>query len=393
MQVPGIELDDYRWLTGPAAETYLLQAAAHTGSTVALTKSLRKQLTATRTHLVLEQVDLRQRARVKFSQADRMFFTRQLLEQATGESVAEYKAARVPAGTSVVDACCGIGGDLLALAARGRCLGVDCDPVAVLLAEANAPVRNREVRLQCAAAETLECDGDFWHVDPDRRARGTRSTQLAGCTPGVEYLNALQEQRAGAIKLAPATDVPDTWADGTEREWIGDRRECRQQVVWFGATARRPGACCATVLTSSGKVETFYGDPHTRVEAADAIGRFVHEPHATVLAARLAEALASAEQMSAVALDVAYFTSDAPTTNGLLRSFEVLEVLPFDSKRIKAILRSAQIGRIEVKQRGVGVDPGAVRRSLQVPGDRAGVVLIFRDGLRWTAIVAIAQRP
>ncbi len=66
-----------------------------------------------------------------------MFFATRPLEQATDEVVAAYKAGRFPPGRLMVDFCCGIGGDLLALASRGPVLGVDRDPVLALLAGAN----------------------------------------------------------------------------------------------------------------------------------------------------------------------------------------------------------------------------------------------------------------
>ena len=48
------------------------------------------------------------------------------LEQATAEPVARHKARRF-AGELVVDLCCGIGGDALALAEHSRVLAVDAE--------------------------------------------------------------------------------------------------------------------------------------------------------------------------------------------------------------------------------------------------------------------------
>ena len=119
------------------ASPWLEQAAADARTLVALTQSLRSAIGSVRTHLVLELVDLRNRAKAKFRHAERMFFTRRLLEQATDERIAAYKAARFPAGQPVADLCCGLGGDLVALAGRAVTAGVDRDPVALLYAEAN----------------------------------------------------------------------------------------------------------------------------------------------------------------------------------------------------------------------------------------------------------------
>src|SRR5947209_2686723 len=73
-----------------------------------------RELTRLRRHLppeqaaaVLEQVALRRRAAAKFSRAAGMLFTRDGLEQASGEVVAEHSAARYSGYACVGDLCCG----------------------------------------------------------------------------------------------------------------------------------------------------------------------------------------------------------------------------------------------------------------------------------------------
>ncbi|HEY1785907.1 MAG TPA: hypothetical protein VGG30_10175, partial [Pirellulales bacterium] len=109
-------LADYRWLVSPAAEPYLAAAAAEPDP-FARAARLRTDLSADRARLVAEQVALRQRGIKKFTAAGQMFFTSVALEQATDGWTAAYKAQRFGAGR-VIDFCCGIGGDLMALVAR-----------------------------------------------------------------------------------------------------------------------------------------------------------------------------------------------------------------------------------------------------------------------------------
>src|SRR5437762_11829418 len=77
-------VDDYRWLVSEAAGPSLAMASevakeaprSRGPSRDVLTKitsQLRKRLTAERAHLVLEQLELRQRAREKFTLAEQMF--------------------------------------------------------------------------------------------------------------------------------------------------------------------------------------------------------------------------------------------------------------------------------------------------------------------------------
>src|SRR5258706_7335897 len=140
-------LDLYGWLTSDAAGPYLQLAARESsepvGGLVRLATSLRNKLSADQVHLVLEQVELRQRAKEKFSAAERMYFTPKSLMQATDEAIALYKARRFSTEERLADLCCGIGGDLLALAERGECIGVERDDVLAHLAHRNCEVCNR----------------------------------------------------------------------------------------------------------------------------------------------------------------------------------------------------------------------------------------------------------
>ena len=155
--------------------------AADPTSLVLQTKRLRRCLSARRAHLVLELIELRKRARVKFTEADRMFFTARALEQATDQWIARHKARRFAAGQPIGDLCCGIGGDLFSLAQQARVTGVDRDPVHALLAAENCHLlglRPCPIAVMDAASVDL---GPFaaWHMDPDRRSAAKRTTQIA----------------------------------------------------------------------------------------------------------------------------------------------------------------------------------------------------------------------
>ena len=88
-------LDDYQWLVGPEASAVLQTAADWTTPTPAQVAALRKQCSGSRAHLVLELAALRSKARAKFSAAARMYFTAKLLEQASDQFVAAYKAQQL----------------------------------------------------------------------------------------------------------------------------------------------------------------------------------------------------------------------------------------------------------------------------------------------------------
>ena len=267
------ELDDYRWLIADEAAGWLDRAAADSRPLVAQADRLRKFLSPSRARLVFEQVELRRRARVKFTAADRMFFTRVGLEQATDCFVAAYKAARFPAGEPIADLCCGIGGDLSALARRGPVTGLDRDPIAALLAETNLqrgtdlqpvllPNVQPRTQVRCMDVSAFPLHETLaWHLDPDRRSEGRRTTRIEFHEPGPEIMERLLEACGNAaIKLAPAAEVPATWARAAELEWIGRGRQCRQLVAWFGRLAEHPGRRRATIVSPVRELESTRAD-------------------------------------------------------------------------------------------------------------------------------------
>jgi len=237
--------EDYRWLVGPEGRRWLDRAAGGERSEVARAAALRVELSAGRTYLVLEQLALRRRGLAKFAAAERMFFTPLGLQQATDQVVAAYKAGRLPAESLAFDLCCGVGGDLAAIARRRAVVGIDRDRVHALLARENAAcVGQHRVSVVVADVATLALSPDVdWHIDPDRRVGGRRSTHMAWHSPSGEALEAMLGQSPhAAVKLAPAAAVPEGWLGRAELEWISRQGQCRQLVAWFGRLARRADA-------------------------------------------------------------------------------------------------------------------------------------------------------
>jgi hypothetical protein len=159
-------------------------------------------------------------------------------------------------------------------------------------------------------------------------------------------------------------------------------------VAWHGALARHPGFRAATIVAASGTSRTVVGQADEDVPPAIAIGRFVFEPDAAVLAAKLTAKLAAEMNLEAITPGIAYLTGDQPVNDPAVSSFQVEEVLPFDLRRLKALLRERNIGRLEVKKRGVDHDPARIQRQLQVPGDESATLLITRVHGKVTAILA-----
>jgi hypothetical protein len=393
-----IELDDYRWLVSADAAGWLATTSQTTGESLLQTATrLRQSLTPQRAQLVLEQARLRHRGLAKFAAAERMFFTPLGLEQATDEVVARHKAQRFPRGKLVADLCCGIGGDLLGLAQRGPVRGVDCDPVAALFAQANlasAPGSPADPPVQArieVAEATVEHvrDAAAWHIDPDRRPRGRRTTRVELHEPGPDLIDQLRSVCPdAAVKLAPAATLPDSWTAEAELEWISQGGECRQLVAWFGRLANAAGSRTATVLRKDQEPRSLRGERDRPIPVAAALGRFVFEPDPAVLASGLVGALADEHGLATLAARSIYLTGDQRISDAALATFEIIDSLPADLRRLRTWLRSHGIGRVEVKKRGTEHDPATVERALRGGGEGRAVVILTRVGSHVRAIVA-----
>jgi SAM-dependent methyltransferase len=390
------DLADYRWLTGPDAAVVLRDLADCTAGANgeplhAAAGRLRRSFSARRVHLLLQQAELRRRATAKFASPERLFFTRLGLEQATDQWVAHYKARRFAEAAKrgpLADLCCGIGGDLLALAAAGTVTGVDRDPIATCLAAANT---HGGAKLATAEVDGVDaCVFAAWHIDPDRRPAGSRTTSLDWSSPNqgaVERL--LVAAPHAAMKLAPAADVPAAWAERCELEWISRDRQCRQLVAWHGDLAEAPGVRRATVLSRDGRVvRSVVGQPSRGVSCAGPLDRFLLEPDAALLAAHLSGILADEYGLSTISPGIAYLTGSRAISDPALACFEVEAVLPLKLRVLARHLRTRGIGRLEIKKRGVDYDPEQVRRALKLRGDDSATLILTQLNRKRVAIVA-----
>lgn len=383
------------WLLSDEAAAVLAESADAT-ATPAVVTALRKRLgDAERAAAVLELVELRRRAIAKFALGGQMFFTRKSYEQATDEVVARYKAHRFSLHGVVVDACCGIGGDLIGMANTvSEAIGIDSDPAVAAFAARNVELHGLQAAIETIqlTANTLpRCCG--WHVDPDRRPAGRRTTNPDAHEPSLATLAAWRERlEDGAIKLAPAARLPADWEAECELEWLSRGGECRQLVAWCGSLAKAHGQRRATLLTKNRPPSTLCGFPDIATPGAEALGEWLHEPDPAVLAAGLAGALAIQEGLTAVVPRVAYLTSNARVENPLVASFEVLETMPLSRKRLAGWLSERGIGRLEIKCRGVEIRPEQLRRELKPKGQGGATLLIYpdREGKRR---VVVARRP
>jgi hypothetical protein len=116
----------------------------------------------------------------------------------------------------------------------------------------------------------------------------------------------------------------------------------------------------------------------------------LYEPAGAVIRAGAIAELGA--QLGAGLLDpqVAYLTNDRLCSTPFAVAFEVRQRLPFHLKALRAWVRQAQIGVLEIKKRGVDVDPAELRRRLRLAGPRSATIVISRTPNG--AIAAVVER-
>ena len=339
-------------LTAQGQELLTRLAAEPDSGSLALAVRLRREYPADLVAAATAQHELRLAARAKFSRAADMLFTRSGYEQSSSEPIARYRAGRFGDARQVADLCCGIGGDLLALAPGREVLAVDRDEVHALLALHNAAVygESENVRAVVADVRDLCLTGlDAVFIDPARRSgpgtasagtasagsgaasasagtasagRGSASagagtasarsrTASAGARggssgapqrfraglsePSLDWCFALADQvLAVCIKAAPGLPL-DLLPEGWEAEFIADGRDLKEAVLWSPALATAPpagsdGPRRATVMSGTGPrtLVCHPGDPVPVTEP----GEYLLDPNPAVTRAGLVEDLA-----------------------------------------------------------------------------------------------------
>ncbi|MFD3520973.1 class I SAM-dependent methyltransferase [Streptomyces sp. NPDC058653] len=373
---------------------------------LALATRLRRDHPAELVSSALAQARLRQRAVAKFGGRDayRMYFTPDGVEQATRTSVAAHRAARfrdigsagagrAGAGPArITDLCCGIGGDAIELARAGFAVtAVDRAPGTCEMAAHNIRTLAPDApppTVVCADVMTYDLTAppapDALFVDPARRGGRGRIFDPEAYSPPLSWaVDAVRTVGAGGIKIAPGIPhelVPDDF----EAEWISDGGDVKEAVLWYDASAPEPGpgrpggvtpgARRATLLPA-GITLTGRGLPDPQVRP---VGRYLYEPDGAVIRAHLVAEAADELDGGLIDETIAYITADERRSTPYATAYEITDVLPFNLKRLKALLRERDVGVLTVKKRGSPVEPEELRRKMRLKGRNSATVFLTR---------------
>jgi len=180
------------------------------------------------------------------------------------------------------------------------------------------------------------------------------------------------------MKLGPGLDRGMIPSD-VEAQWISVDGSTIELVLWSGAL-RRDGVRRSALVLRGGAAAELTAPGDTEDEPIRPLGAFVHEPEGAVIRARLIGDVARSLDAGMLGEGIAYLTSDTPLTNPFVQSFRVRETLPLKAPAISTALRAADIGTVEIKKRGVDIDPAQFRRTLAPKGEASATLILTRVG-------------
>jgi predicted RNA methylase len=412
-----MDLDTLRFLTSPEGEEAIRLVSRLSDDPLRAAEILRKRLPKGLAAAVLLQAKLRERALRKFSNPSGMLFTGRALQQASKSAVAAYHADILAPYGPVADLCCGLGGDTLAFAGRNPVEASDADPLMVALARWNCNVKGagKGVRFSVGRAEDYRGGAGAIFIDPDRRPGGRRVRSITRSEPSWSRIQSLFAVTPRVLlKAAPAQPMEEIREQAFCAEYIAEGSECRECLLRFGELIPRGVSVQVTVLPGR---KTFPGiktsagsktSPGRRTLVGKGIppppvappGRYIVDPIAAVARAHLIGELAREIGGWPIAEGIAYLSTDTPRESPFCGYYEVLEVMPFNIKKVVQALRSLKAGDVVVKKRGFPLPADAVLQELQRRGFRDkksarhqkghGVVLILtRAAKGHTAILAL----
>ncbi|MBL8155981.1 MAG: methyltransferase domain-containing protein [Anaerolineae bacterium] len=386
---------DLEFLTSPSGQHWLDWLAAQDTAdphTLPLLTRLRRDLPPESAAAALETARLRRRATEKFgSDAARLFFTRDALEQASHPAVRAYRAARIgPA--AVIDAGCGIGADSLALSTAGAdVLGLDIDPLRVAIARLNAAALGLPARFEVADIRDGLPPAEVVFFDPPRRdAEGRRIHHVEHTQPPLSIIHGWPHPRV-IVKLSPGLDRAQLGPYPGLIEFISVDGDLKESLLWRGES---PGVLRATLLT---------GSPALHLEGAadgsdqpdvplDSPRAYLAEPDAAAIRAGQVQRLAADLDGALLDPTIAYFTTHHPTPTPWARFWPILDWLPFNLKKLRALLRQHGVGQVTVKKRGSPLTPETLIPQLKLSGSESRTLVLTR--LRGQPIVLLcAEQP
>jgi hypothetical protein len=364
------------WRTFLDTQQPLLAAAARCESfgDPATVARLRRHGDAESVRRAIDLTIARRKAAAKFDRADELIADAEAVEQASNQHVAMHKARRFAAAgvTDVVDLCCGIGGDAMALARVAEVTLIDHDPDRAWAGRHNvALVTGRTCPTAVADVTALNLTDRAIHLDPARRQAGRRTHRYEDYQPSPTFISAmLKSNPTSAIKLGPGVNLDQLPAG--EVEFISDAGSLVQAVLWTGKLQSHERS--ATVLPAH---ETLIGSPDV-IPPITPPNDYLLAVDPAVERAGLIAALCEQLNVDCVHPQLGLLTTDQPVISPFTRTYRRLTSMPYRPRKVDQWLTAHDGGIVTIKTRDKVVNPDALQVELRGQGETPYSLFILR---------------
>jgi hypothetical protein len=248
------------------------------------------------------------------------------------------------------------------------------------------------------------------HIDPDRRASGAKTLRAADFSPDLgSALRAGENSLGSIIKISPRTLFSDELAARIDRScvraWLGCQGECRQQLLLTGKTRdnlitaaktqadsvldeaamqkiqrwaiivspknnrQTPDETCSDANQCTEIDYHIFGTsqivPNAElalVQQTAVVDGYLFDLHPALRAAELSAVWAAKHELQAITSELGYFTGPQPLRGPWAQSFRVLDIVAWDDRKIRKLLRQLEAGVVEVKCRLHKIDTDHFQR-------------------------------
>jgi SAM-dependent methyltransferase len=279
--------------------------------------------------------------------------------------------------THIADLGCGIGAESLALASLDiKVSAFELDEVTAAVATYNL-ANFSNVNVEQADVTSLDTDSfDGLFLDPARRDERKRKFDPLDFIPSYDFVLAKARTKPTIVKLGPGMDH-DLIPDDAEAVWVSVEGELVEVGLYFGKVKRENISRAALLITDNGFHELTSPTSIRSDAELGELGEYIYEPDNSIIRSHLIGELASQLNLNLIANEIAYLTGES-VNSPWLKKYKLIETLPFDRKKLKAYLKSLDVGPLEIKKRGADITPEQLRKELNLKGSKPATIIVTR---------------
>lgn len=198
--------------------------------------------------------------------------------------------------------------------------------------------------------QTCNCRFDTIYIDPARRGVGNkRLFALDECEPNVVALmpELLHHTNRIVVKVSPMADISAIFTllpEVSEVHVVSVRNECKELLLIIDAdiSASKGATIHCVDIDAAGNTSTFSFSPDEEKQLphsapCETMGQYLYEPNASILKAGAFKSVAVRYNTNKLQINSHLYTSNNYLPDFPGRKFEVVEVVDFNSKSLKAV--------------------------------------------------------